>query len=77
MTREEAIEKLSQPALSEDDARKDFTYVAEKLEIEESELKEYLNMPLKSYKDYPNQEWFFNIGAKFLQALGKERSIKR
>ena len=77
MTREEAIEKLSYPALTEDEARKDFSYVAKKLELEESELQEYLDMPLKSYKDYPNQEWFFNLGAKFLQAFGKERSIKR
>jgi len=77
MTREEALEKLSYPALTEDEARKDFSYVAKKLELEEIELKEYLDMPLKSYKDYPNQEWFFNLGAKFLQAFGKERSIKR
>ena len=77
MSREEAIEKLSHPALSDDEVRKDFSYIATKLGIDESELQLYLEMPLKSYKDYPNQEWFFNFGAKVFKFLGIERSIKR
>lgn len=77
MTREEAIKKLEQPALTEDEAKKEFAYISKKLEITEEELNNYLNLPLKTYKDYPNQEIFFNFGAKVLKYLGLERSIKR
>ncbi len=77
MTRDEAIDKLLEPALTDDEIRKDFSYVASKLGIEETELNNYLNMPLKSYKDYPNQEMLFNLGAKVLKFLRIERSIKR
>ena len=77
MLREEAIRRLSNPALSDDEIRKDFSYIASKLGIEESELQYYLDMPLKSYKDYPNQQWLFNLGAKVFKFLGLERSIKR
>jgi len=34
-------------------------------------------MPLKTYKDYKNQEWMFDLGAKVLKLLGVERSVKR
>ena len=77
MSRDEAVEKLSYPALSDDEVRKEFAYVASKLGIEESELRQYLTMPLKSHKDYPNQEMIFNFGARILKFLGVERSIKR
>lgn len=77
MTRDEAIDKLLEPALTDDEIRKDFSYVASKLGIQETELNNYLNMPLKSYKDYPNQEMLFNLGAKVLKFLRIERSIKR
>jgi N-acetyl sugar amidotransferase len=77
MSRDEALEKLRLPALSDEDVRKDFQFIAKKLDIEEAQLTSYLEMPIKSYRDYPNQQWIFNFGARMMKWLGLERSIKR
>jgi len=77
MTREEALEKLSFPAMSRDEAKQEFEYVANKLGISVAELQKYLDAPNKSYRDYKNQEWLFVFGAKVLKMLGIERAVKR
>lgn len=77
MTREEAIEKLKSPAMSEDDARQEFQYVATKLGLTPEELQQYFDAPNKTYKDYKNNETMFVVGAKVMKALGIERAIKR
>jgi N-acetyl sugar amidotransferase len=77
MNRDEALEKLLKPAISDDDARQEFEYIATKLGIPVSELKGYFDAPNKSYKDYANQEAIFVLGAKIMKILGLERSIKR
>lgn len=77
MTRDEALIKLKVPAYDPDTIDDEFAYVAKKLGISGGELRHYHTMPLKSYKDYRNQEALFNMGAKVLRAVGIERSIKR
>lgn len=77
MTREEALEKLKLPAITDEDGKHDFEYIANKLDIPVSELQGYFEQPNKTYKDYNNQESMFEFGAKVLRWLGVERSIKR
>lgn len=77
MTREEALEKLKTPAISDDDAKHDFEYIATKLDISVEELQKYFDQPNKTYKDYKNQQSLFDLGAKVLKYIGVERSIKR
>ena len=77
MSRDEALEKLRLPALSDEDVRKDFQFIAKKLDIDEAQLTSYLEMPIKGHRDYPNQQWMFNFGARMMKWLGLERSIKR
>lgn len=77
MTREEALERLKQPAYDLSTIDEDFEYIATKLGISVQELRGYHEMPLKTYKDYKNQEWLFDLGAKTLKALGIERAVKR
>jgi N-acetyl sugar amidotransferase len=77
MTRDEALEKLKSPAYDPNTIDGEFAYIARKLGISVDELRQYHTMPLKSYKDYCNQEFLFNAGAKILRTLGTERSIKR
>lgn len=77
MTREEALEKLKFPAYHDMNIEEEFEFIANKLDISINELKKYHKMPLKSYKDYDNQLWMFNIGAKLLKKVGIERAIKR
>ena len=55
----------------------EFDYIATKLGITTDELQRYFTMPKKFYWDYKNQETIFNLGAKFLKALGLETTIKR
>lgn len=77
MTREKALEKLKLPAITDEDGKHDFEYIANKLDIPVSELQSYFDQPNKTYKDYNNQESMFEFGAKVLRWLGVERSIKR
>lgn len=77
MTREDALERLSKPAYDPATIDEDFEYIATKLGITVSELRGYHQMPLKTYRDYRNQEWLFDLGAKALKFLGVERAVKR
>ena len=77
MTRQEALERLKRPAYDPATIDEDFEYIATKLGISVKELRGYHEMPLKTYKDYKNQEWLFDLGAKTLKALGVERAVKR
>ncbi|WP_300329242.1 N-acetyl sugar amidotransferase [Accumulibacter sp.] len=77
MTRDEALEKLAAPAYDPATIDEDFEYIASKLGISAAELRQYHTMPLKTYRDYANQEWLFDLGAKTLHLLGIERAIKR
>lgn len=77
MSREEALEKLLIPAISDDEAREDFEYIATKLGISSQKLQSYLEAPNKTHKDYKNQENMFVAGAKIMKAFGLERAIKR
>ncbi len=77
MKREEALEKLKHPAIDEETAAHDFEYVATKLGISVEELQRYMDAPNKSYRDYKNQEWLFNLGTRIFAILGLENSPKR
>ena len=77
LSRQESLEKLKKPAYNKETIKDEFNYIAKKIGITSSELKQYLNMPKKFYWDYKNQERIFNMGAKLLQKLGLEKAIKR
>ncbi len=77
MTREEALQRLQEPAIAPDQVMHELDFIAKKLGISTEELIGYRDMPLKSYKDYKNQQSLFNAGAKVLKAIGVEKSIKR
>ena len=61
MTREEAMDILSQPSLTDEEAKELFTIVAEKLQISEEELMHYHDMPIV-YRKYRNNAWAFKLG---------------
>lgn len=77
MTRDEALERLKKPAADPETIDEEFEYIATKLGISVEELRHYHSMPKKTYRDYKNQEWMFEIGAKVLRWIGVERSVKR
>lgn len=77
MTREEALEKLKSPAYDPETIDDDFNYIANKLGITPAKLKEYLDAPNKTYKDYKNQQSIYDWGAKVMRKLGLEKGGKR
>jgi N-acetyl sugar amidotransferase len=77
MTRQIALAQLEKPAYNPETIEEEFEYIATKLGISVDELHQYHQMPLKTYKDYANQQWMFETGAQVLKALGVERAIKR
>lgn len=77
MTRAGALELLKKPAYDPATIDEDFEYIATKLGISVEELRQYHTQPLKTYRDYRNQEWLFDLGAKVLKTLGIERAVKR
>lgn len=77
MLREEAIKQLENYPLSENEANKLFTKVASMLQITNDELISYLEMPLKSYRDYKHQDYLFNFGAKIMYRLKLDKLIRK
>jgi N-acetyl sugar amidotransferase len=77
MTRDEALKRLERPSYDPETIDDDFAYVASKLRIPVDELRRYHGMPKKSYRDYKNQEWLFDLGSAILKAIGAEKATKR
>jgi N-acetyl sugar amidotransferase len=77
MTRNKALEKLSQPPYDEETIAQDFEYVATKLGISVEELQGYMNSPNKSYRDYKSQQNIYMVGAKLMNLFGLELGGKR
>ena len=76
MTREEAIEIVSKPPVSEKEGKEMFREVSNKLGISEDELNEYFNMPLWQNK-YKTRNWMYTIGERFFFKIGKDKRIRK
>jgi N-acetyl sugar amidotransferase len=77
MSREEALRRLQQPAIPDEEAKHEFEYVATKLGISVAELQGYFDAPNKSHRDYKNHEVLFRLGARVMRLFGIERVTKR
>ncbi len=77
MTREDALEELKKLPYNKENIKHDFEYVANKLGVTIEELESYFKLPNKTYKDYKNQEWIFDMGANILRKFGIEKGGKR
>lgn len=76
MTRDEALEILEQPSLTENESKELFTEVAKRLKISEEELMEFHNMSESKVK-FKSQERIYNIGIRVYEMLGIEKRIRR
>jgi hypothetical protein len=77
MTREEALERISKPEMSEEFLKKEFEYVAHKLDLTTAELQAIFEAPNKTYKDYKNKMGIIKLGSKVMQKLGLEKRLYR
>ena len=73
MTRDEALERIAVPEMSDEFMKNEFKYVANKLGLTVSELQDIFEQPNKTYKDYKNKLGLIQFGAKVLNFLGIER----
>lgn len=73
MTREQALERIAKPELSDEFMKNEFKYVANKLDLTVDELQQIFEQPNKSYRDYKNKLWLIQLGAKLINLLGIER----
>ena len=77
MTREEALERVSKPELSDEFLQKEFEYVAHKLEMTTDELQQIFEGESKTYKDYKNKMGLIKMGAQVMQKVGLEKRLFR
>ncbi|RKD20438.1 LPS biosynthesis protein [Pelobium manganitolerans] len=77
MTREEALERISRPELSEDFLQKEFEYVADKLDLRKEELQAIFEGKNRTYKDYKNKMGIIKAGSKAMTILGLEKRLFR
>lgn len=76
MTRDEALEILKNPPLSEEEGRELFSEVAKKLEISEEELKKYHELP-ECKEKFKNNKSMRRVGIKVYEFLGIEKRIRK
>lgn len=77
MNREDALDLLQHPTYDQETIFQELEFVANKLDITLDELELYLRLPMKTYKDYRNQEGIYKLGAKVMRSLGLEIGGKR
>ena len=77
MTREEALERISKPELTEQFLMQEFEYVANKLDLSVAELTAIFEGENKTYQDYKNKKSLIGLGAKVMTFLGLERRLFR
>jgi N-acetyl sugar amidotransferase len=77
MTRDDALEQLKKPPYDPATIQNEIDFIASKLEISSEELMRYHAQPNKTFRDYKNTNWMFEIGARVVKALGIERVTRR
>ena len=77
MSRSEALDALLDPTYDTETIEQEFEFVANKLDFSVDELKRYMKLPKKSFRDYKNQRELYNIGGIVMKKLGMEIGGKR
>lgn len=77
MTRDEALERVSKPEMSEQFLNQEFEYVANKLDLSKKQLQEIFEGPNKTYKDYKNKKAIIGLGSNIMMKLGLEKRLFR
>ena len=77
ISREEALDRISQPELTEDEMINDFRYVAKKLDWTEEEFKQIFNGDNKSFRDYKNNFFWIKLATKISNVLTNDKRLFR
>ena len=76
ITREEALDILAKPPLTEEESQELFAEVARRLEISEEELMELHKLP-RCTETFRSQAWIYEKGIRVYERLGLEMRIRR
>ena len=76
MARDEALQVLEQPPLTEMESKALFSEVAKRLEISEEELKRFHELP-ECTDRFKSKIWMYKIGLKLYELLGIEKRIRK
>jgi N-acetyl sugar amidotransferase len=77
MTREEALERVSKPEMSEEFLKQEFEYVANKLDLTKDELQTIFEGENQTYANYKNKKNIITMGAKTMRFFGLEKRLFR
>ncbi len=77
MTRQKALKILEKKSHDEETINQEIEFISNKLGITTNELNSYMNIEIKTYKDYRSQESIYSIGSWAMKFLGIERGGKR
>ncbi len=77
MTRDDAINKLKEEPLEENEIKNEFRFVCEKLDVSEEYLINLMQGNNKSFKDYKSNYKYIQFFVKLLRLIGWERRIIR
>lgn len=77
MTRQDALERISKPELSEEFLMKEFEYIADKLDFTKDELQRLFHGENKTFNDYKNKRSLIGLGSKMMRSFGLEKRLFR
>ncbi len=77
MTRDEALERISQPEMDEHFLNQEFEYIANKLDLTVSELQNIFESENKTFHNYKNKRRFIGLGANVMRIMGLEKRLFR
>lgn len=77
MTRDEALERISQPEMDEHFLNQEFEYIANKLDLTVNELQSIFDSENKTFHDYKNKRRLIGLGANAMRIMGLEKRLFR
>src|SRR6266568_360182 len=69
LTRDEALNRIAQPAHDPSTIAQEFEYIATKLDIGADELRSLMGIPKKTYRDYRHRMGVIELGTRVLRAV--------
>lgn len=73
MTRDEALERLSRPEVSDEIMEQDKNFICSKLGISREELQNIFEGENKTFRDYKNKFKIITLGTRIMQLVGIEK----
>jgi len=77
MSRNDALQRIIKPEMSELFLKQEFEYIAHKLDLTTSEFYKLFNLPIKYFYHYKNKKWFIKLGTNILRTFGFEKRYFR